>query len=187
MQITPNFIEIYDDVLSEEQCTQIITEFELDKINQQAGRCGLGVLEKVKKSTDIIHTIDDNSLTSSIIKSTMVTHLNDYKKKYPEIDAITEWIFYPAYHVQRYKPNEGYFAPHCEVTATSVAYRVLVWMLYLNTINNGGTKFTNYDKTIESKKGRLVLWPAYWTHTHHGIISSTQTKYIATGWFKFLK
>ena len=81
MQITPNFIEIYDDVLSEEQCTQIITEFELDKINQQAGRCGLGVLEKIKKSTDIIHTIDDNSLTSSIIKSTMVTHLNDYKKK----------------------------------------------------------------------------------------------------------
>ena len=32
MTITPNFIEIYDDVLSEEQCKQIITEFELDKI-----------------------------------------------------------------------------------------------------------------------------------------------------------
>ena len=44
MKNTPNFIEIYDDVLSQNQCRQIITEFELDKISQEAGRCGEGVL-----------------------------------------------------------------------------------------------------------------------------------------------
>ena len=71
MTITPNFIEIYDDVLSEEQCKQIITEFELDKINQEAGRCGDGVVETIKKSTDIVHDIDDGSLTSSIISSAL--------------------------------------------------------------------------------------------------------------------
>lgn len=187
MNKTPNFIEIYDNALSQEQCRQIITEFELDNISQGAGKCGDGIVENVKKSTDIIHIIHDSSLASSIIKSNIVTHLKDYKIKYPEIDEITLWNFHPDYNVQRYKPNEGYFQPHCEVTSTSVMARVLVWMYYLNDVNNGGTRFTNYDLNIDAKEGRLVLWTPYWTHTHHGIISSTQTKYIATGWFSFLE
>jgi len=26
------------------------------------------------------------------------------------------------------------------------------------------------------------MWPAEWTHTHRGIISTNKEKYIATGW-----
>ena len=65
-------------------------------------------------------------------------------------------------------------------------HRVLVWMYYLNDVNNGGTRFTNFDIDIEAKEGRLVLWAPYWTHIHHGIVSSTKTKYIATGWYSFV-
>ena len=186
MTITPNFIEIYDDVLSQEQCKQIITEFELDKINQEAGQCGDGVVEIIKKSTDIVHNVDDGSVTSSIILSALNKPLEDYKKKYPEINQIYWWNISPKFHIQRYYPNEGYFYPHAEVTDISSAMRVLVWMFYLNDVNDGGTKFTNYNKIINATKGRLVLWTPYWTHTHHGIISSTQTKYIATGWYSFI-
>ena len=181
-----NFIEIYDNALSKNQCQSIINEFELDKISQQAGKCGEGIVESVKKSTDIIHLIHDSSLASSIIGSTIGTYLDYYKVKYPEIDQITSWRFHPDYHIQKYKPNEGYFEPHCEVTSTDVIGRVLVWMFYLNDVNDGGTRFTNYNKIINATKGRLVLWTPYWTHTHHGIISSTQTKYIATGWYSFI-
>ena len=188
MTNTPNFIEIYDNVLSHEQCRQIITEFELDKINQEAGKCGDGVVENVKKSTDIIHILHDDSLSSKIIGSNIGKYLEDYKKKYPEIDNICSWEFHPDYHIQRYKPNEGYYAAHCEVTAPGhFANRVLVWMYYLNNVNNGGTRFTNYDMDIDAKEGRLVMWTPYWTHTHHGIISSTETKYIATGWYSFVE
>ncbi len=187
MKNTPNFIEIYDDVLSQDQCRQIITEFELDKISQEAGRCGEGVLEHIKKSTDIDHLIHDSSLASSIIANSIGKPLQDYKIKYPEIDEITSWMIQPDYHIQKYKPNEGYFAPHCEVTAAGeFSSRVLVWMYYLNDVDNGGTRFTNYDLNIDAKAGRLVLWTPYWTHTHHGIISSTETKYIATGWYTFI-
>ena len=60
----------------------------------------------------------------------------------------------------------------------------MVWMIYLNTVTkDGGTYFSNYDKTINAVQGRLVIWPAYWTHTHRGVISTEQIKYIATGWF----
>tara|TARA_B100001029_G_C15051769_1_gene451275 strand:- start:580 stop:1149 length:570 start_codon:yes stop_codon:yes gene_type:complete len=187
MTNTPNFIEIYDNALSPEQCRQIITEFELDKISQEVGKCGDGVVENVKKSTDIIHYLNDCSLASSIINFALAQPLDHYKKKYPEIDKIATWSFHPDYHVQRYRPNEGYFEPHCEVMGAGYsANRVLVWMYYLNDVNNGGTRFTNFDIDIEAKAGRLVLWAPYWTHVHHGIVSSTETKYIATGWYSFV-
>jgi hypothetical protein len=62
----------------------------------------------------------------------------------------------------------------------------MAWMIYLNTITDeGGTYFSSYDKTLEAKEGRLVIWPAFFTHTHKGVVSKTQTKYIATGWFSY--
>jgi len=31
-----------------------------------------------------------------------------------------------------------------------------------------------------------VIWPADFTHTHRGIVSKTQEKYIATGWYNLV-
>ena len=58
-------------------------------------------------------------------------------------------------------------------------------MFYLNSVDDGGTLFPLYDIGIKAVEGRLVIWPAYWTHAHRGQISQTKTKYIATGWFSF--
>ena len=44
----------------------------------------------------------------------------------------------------------------------------------------------NYqNKTFECKKGATLIWPAQWTHTHKGVISNEETKYIATGWYSY--
>ena len=59
----------------------------------------------------------------------------------------------------------------------------MAWTIYLNTVEDGGTYYNEYDKTIDAVEGRLVIFPAFWTHTHQGIISNTKTKYIATGWY----
>ena len=62
--------------------------------------------------------------------------------------------------------------------------RQLVYMLYLNTVTDkGGTRFPYQKITTPAIKGNLILWPAEFTHPHQGIISPTQEKYIATGWF----
>ena len=65
--------------------------------------------------------------------------------------------------------------------------RMLVWMFYFNTVtDDGGTFFPEYDRIIDAVEGRLVIWPSYWTHVHKGIVSETQTKYIASGWYGFI-
>ena len=64
---------------------------------------------------------------------------------------------------------------------------VVVWMIYLNTVtDDGGTRFPQYDLTTDAVAGRVVLWPTSWTHFHHGVVSKTQKKYIATGWYSFV-
>jgi len=59
-------------------------------------------------------------------------------------------------------------------------------MTYLNTVEDGGeTEFFHQQRSISPQKGLTVIWPADWTHTHRGVPSPTETKYIITGWFNF--
>ena len=64
--------------------------------------------------------------------------------------------------------------------------RDIIKVNYLNTVKNGGTKFFYQNKIIQANIGKTVIWPAAWTHTHTGQISKTQTKYIITGWFRYV-
>ena len=92
------------------------------------------------------------------------------------------------FNLQRYLPGQGYYGWHCEHNPHNpiLAKRVLAWTTYLNTVNNGGTEYRNYG-TVDAVEGRCVIWPAYWTHFHRGVISNTATKYIATGWYNFME
>ena len=66
--------------------------------------------------------------------------------------------------------------------------RLLVWMVYLNDVNDKGeTEFFYQHHFEEPKQGKLVIWPSDWTHLHRGIISPTETKYILTGWYTHIK
>lgn len=56
-------------------------------------------------------------------------------------------------------------------------------MTYLNDVVDGGTHFKYFNHTEKATKGKTIIWPADWTHTHRGQISNTQEKIIATGWF----
>ena len=59
-------------------------------------------------------------------------------------------------------------------------------MTYLTTIKDGGgTMFTQQDVITPSIAGLTVIWPAGWTHYHHGIPAPLETKYIITGWCCF--
>jgi hypothetical protein len=112
-----------------------------------------------------------------------------YGKDYPySANKVDPWSILEDPKIQYYKPNEGYYIPHCERSGASYpsAYRHLVFMTYLNTVTDqGGTEFLHQKKTTTAVKGKTVIWPADWTHVHRGVPSPTQEKYIATGWFSF--
>ena len=196
-----NFIETFDDALTTKDCDYIIDWMNQDGICLPNKKEHKG--EILKDSSGI--TIDALDLLSNkfpehiaknqendclnvnnIITSNLIKCIHKYVSIHPQLKLINPWNYTPRYNLQKYIPNQGYYATHCENACRYTADRILVWMFYLNTVNDGGTYFDNYDYTMDAVKGRCVIWPSYWTHHHRGIVSKTKTKYIATGWIGYI-
>ncbi|MEE8379485.1 MAG: 2OG-Fe(II) oxygenase [Gammaproteobacteria bacterium] len=112
--------------------------------------------------------------------------VDQYVEKFPIIKQLGMYNIAESPIIQRYKRGGGYRWPHCERTGLDSITRMLVWMMYLNDVTDGGgTRFVYQRETIEARKGRLLIWPSDFTHTHHGVVSKTQEKFIITGWLNF--
>ena len=115
--------------------------------------------------------------------------IDHYKKQYTYCDnEMTAWGISAFYNIQRYLPNQGFRMWHCEKSGDEGSInRHLVFMTYLNDVTDGGETEWYYQKEkIKPEKGLTVIWPAEWMFTHRGVVSETQTKYIATGWYNFI-
>ncbi|MBT0586859.1 2OG-Fe(II) oxygenase [Alteromonas sp. SM 2104] len=83
---------------------------------------------------------------------------------------------YPYWHSEVYPQ-----APHNEAL-----HRTMLFMFYLNDVSEGGTTdFVYQNRSIQPKKGRMVIAPAYFTHTHRGSMPISNDKYILTSWVLF--
>ena len=117
--------------------------------------------------------------------------INDYKVKYPDCipkEGHAEWGLIEPYNVQCYDPGSYYSELHCENFGSSdnTAWRTLVFMTYLNDVEEGGeTYFSAQDIKVKPKKGLTLIWPAYWTHMHKGIPALTEQKMVTTGWLTY--
>jgi len=123
----------------------------------------------------------------NLLLSFLGKEINNYKASYPFLDQLQKWGLTEKFNIQRYYPNEGFYAWHCEYDHNfeNTSRRMIVWMIYLNTVEDGGTEFSDH-KIINAEEGKCVIWPAYWTHYHRGVVSKTKTKYIVTGWYSFM-
>ena len=88
------------------------------------------------------------------------------------------------FNMQRYLPGEGFTGWHCERAGLKHANRILVWMVYLNDVNDGGeTEFYYQHHFEQPTEGKLLIWPSDWTYLHRGVIAPFESKYVLTGWF----
>lgn len=108
-----------------------------------------------------------------------------YVKKFAVIkDFETHKIY--TIHLQKTLPAQGYHVWHCESGDRSASSRILAFILYLNDVSEGGeTEFLYAKKRVQPKQGRLLLFPAGFTHAHRGNPPLSGTKYIFTGWLEF--
>ena len=189
--VNTDFIGIYDNALSSSLCEDIIEWTNLQPLTKGLSMNSKGITSydsSIKDSWDFSSRFSNQNPIDLKIFQVLNEYTPSYRESYPEIDLIDRWVVYDNYNIQKYDPGDGYYSLHCEnAGGRSDITRVLAWMIYLNTVTDkGGTYFSSYNKTLEAKEGRLVIWPAYFTHHHKGVVSKTQTKYIATGWYNFV-
>jgi hypothetical protein len=218
----PDFIEIYDDALSQAQCETLINLFD-NSPYLKAGSTGGGVDLSKKISTDLY--LNDHAEYQQVLAEIVTVtsrYAEQYFRKYhfaliaplaltvlhPQTGqpvAITHENFnevaadkagdymrflYRLGPVQAQKYDVGvgnYNYWHCEVFPQAPhnepLHRTLLFMFYLNDVAAGGqTEFYYQDKAIQPKAGRMVIAPAYFTHTHRGCVPVSNDKYILTSW-----
>ena len=118
-------------------------------------------------------------------------HLQDclikYVEKYRHInDLLEHFNITKSYNIQFYKKGGGFKVDHCERNGSKdTLSRALVFMTYLNDVDDGGTEFIYQRMVSPAKKGLTMIWPTDWTHIHRGIVSETKEKMIITGWYNF--
>lgn len=192
-----NFIHIKPQALSKEVCEKFIVNFESSPLVNKGHVFTNGkIIEQpdIKSSSEITFnpTYLNNPVWGDLLKhlvSVIEEGATEYLLQFSEgLYNISEFKLDPLFNIQRYYPGEGYHKFHCERGANSKDLRrVLVWMIYLNDITDGGQTEFYYQKHKENpEQGKLVIWPSDWTHIHRGVTSSTQTKYILTGWFSHI-
>lgn len=191
------FIYSNPNALSSEFCTKSIDLFEKSDLKQPGSfRYKEEIVQKydVKKSTDI-------SFSPSFLKDPIWGSHLEHLVKVVE-DNVVKYIFRfengfknlnnfrldTLFNLQRYEPGEAFYGWHCERAGLRSSSRLLVWMIYLNTVNDGGGTQFYYQNHIEKpEQGKLLIWPVDWMYLHRGIPSPTETKYIFTGWYSFYK
>ena len=113
--------------------------------------------------------------------------LQQYVEQHPLLANVGLFRVIESPLIQHYRPGGGFKMPHFERTGHATTTRMLTWMTYLNDVpEGGGTRFVYQDHTFEARKGRTLIWPSDFTHTHVGVVSETQHKYIITGWMNFV-
>ena len=163
-----------------------------DKHQGCSGKLNL-VQSNIKSSTDLsINPYDTNIANIECMTkyfSNLQRILNKYANEYKFSNEGNPYSITEYFNIQHYKPTEGYFAWHFERTGNQepIVTRHLTWMTYLNDLTDeGGTEFYYQKLKIKPQKGKTVIFPTDWTHTHRGIVSKTQDKYIITGWFNYV-
>ncbi len=207
-----NFIEIYEKAVSADICNYFIRFFEKqDKLgNTWPGTMGGGHVKKSwKNCTDLNVRRDEKVKELKEFKEPAhLKMLGRYEKivdeKFAEYfkiyntglgmvaDETTEMKFYSCRDVDsgplmhRYEPpQEGFHVWHADwgPWGGSPTHRMVVGMLYLNDVHEGGeTEFYHQQLAVKPTQGTIVVWPAYFTHTHRGNPPVSNTKYIMNKW-----
>lgn len=182
---------IAGDYIKKKTCDDLIKFFDKSN-NKEPGNVykekGEKVVDKkVKDSIDLTIFNDEDVAVQNYLDQLKIV-CNKYKKKYTYSDKHQNpWGVVEPINIQKYKKNGGFKVFHSEKDGSPItSKRHLVFMTYLNDVEDGGTEFLHYGIKTKAQKGLTLIWPTDFTHQHRGIVSHTKEKYIVTGWYNFI-
>ena len=172
-----NFILIQDKFLSVRECNKLIKFFKKFPMKYYEQGNYYGVLFE-KKSPEL------NSDKISFMVPKLKKALEDYYVKYPELVYVDP--FYLSEIRFKHWKGKQYFSSWHSEHSYNCPHRILNCMIYLST-HNCGTKFLD-GSVVKSEKGRLILFPSYFTHTHKGMpCPDKKDRYMFGSYFNFKK
>lgn len=197
MKVTEsNFISVFSDVYPEGYCAHLISEFDR-LVEAGAGRDRIqseNAAGHVKKDMQLEMSFPGHAVQKFNGEHAVNMFFNGlqscYEKYLEQFSVLGDCkIRATAMKAQRTKPGGGYHVWHGEQGDKDSSSRVLVYMLYLNTLlpeEAGETEFLYQRQRYTPTENTMVIWPAAYTHAHRGnTVFGERSKYIVTGWFYY--
>jgi len=185
-------ITIIDGLINPERCAKFIEKLNTVWHNSHPGRTISGV-DWQTKTTEDLHVSEFAFNELGILwghewhglemhfADGLISAVAMYKQQYRHIDSWTD-ICDTGFQVQKYHKNFGYYRPHVDsfpAPSSSVTNRVLASVMYLNDVEHGGeTNFPLHEVKVTPRAGRIVLFPAVWTHPHESCTPISGDKWI---------
>jgi len=188
-----NSVGIFDNVLNTDECKKIIDQYNLlAGLNLSFNRIDLGSFDSHRIKDNAVFLLEEKSMrllpTMDFLETFLNKFWNCYKQYTDHYSVIKEAgnHYIRSMKLQKTLPGEGYHIWHFENDSAEKCSRLCAWGLYLNTINDGGeTEFLYQSMRVSALEGRLILWPATYTHTHRGNPPLKGVKYLLTGWLEY--
>ena len=185
-----NFIGVYDNYITPEECDKAIKLFEdQNKFNKTFNRLSSEKTNILNKQDQQFFANPENiNVWWQELKSMMVNYEIAFRHYVSNTGAQTAYdnnsFHFTNVNIQKTLPTEGYHVWHIE---HGLGYeneaRDFVYSIYLNDVEEGGeTEFLHFSKRVKPKKGRIVIWPAAFPYVHRGNPPLSGEKYILTSW-----
>jgi predicted 2-oxoglutarate/Fe(II)-dependent dioxygenase YbiX len=179
-----DFIRVYDNILSEEQCNTILKEYEksdewIDTV------LGNGLIDKSIRNCSRIpismeNVIDKNFDSRKYIDNILFAAINDIVTKSKDIFSTCNMEIDTGYEILRYNPGE-YYIQHTD--SYSKEPRSLACSIQLNDNYDGG-EFAFFDREImiRSKLGSAIVFPSNFMFPHEIMPVIRGTRYSIITW-----
>ena len=197
MNTKENFIGIYDNILTTAECQEMIRYYdEMDALDLVIDHKKYGDTGKLshKRKDATVFMFEEDVFYLNRTHHTLINFLPKFWPAYE--DYILEYSILKgaakhgirSIRAQKTPVGGGFHEWHFETDTHEVSSRIITWMIFLNDVEEGGeTEFLYYPKRVKPKAGRLLIWPAGFTHAHRGNPPISNTKYILTGWLNLLE
>ena len=178
------YIQVYDDVLSKDQCNVIIEKFEQSsELHSRTVKPGHRYFTELNTS----QSKDWQSMSMNIF-SVLRPQVERYRldcnithNQWPDKFGF-EQIRFKKYNAD----GKDEFRSHVDVGDYASARRFLVFFLYLDDNKQGHTGFDEYDMKVQPKAGRLLMFPPLWTYLHTAYKPIEKPKYIIGSYLHYI-
>jgi 2OG-Fe(II) oxygenase superfamily len=167
-------------------CEEVIHRFEAQPELHHEGRLGQtqGLDHSIKKTTDlVVSNREDWRDVDQVFFRCVAAGLRELRETFPYFKGPFKDM---GYQVQRYRAGE-YYHWHIDGGSHQFSQRQLVVLWYLNDVAGPGgeTEFLYQGVKVRPERGKMVLFPPFWTHEHRAVTLQEGVKYIATTWVVF--
>lgn len=182
-----SFIYEIENAIPGELCGEMIARFEAHPEQQHEGRIGEGrdIENDIKRSTDLrISGREDWKDIDQVLFNSLGKALSQLSAEFPFF-AVNRFRDM-GYQLQRTREGEFYHW-HIDSGPGEFSQRQLVAIWYLNDVPGPGgtTDFALQEISVQPQRGKMVLFPPFWTHIHRNATLEKGVKYIATTWVCF--